>query len=256
MKHLIALLILLVASNITAQEKPQWHAVYQYKKIVNEKEKARRDSLVKAQPAMAEMIKKLYKRFDNRTFSMDFTREESLFKEEKKLDNPGKNTRFIGIRDKKLYKNIRKKIYLDKRPSMDEVFIISDSLPEYKWKITNESKTIGKYTVIKAEAVEPKDSTKKIIAWFSPEIPVQNGPAKYWGLPGLIMEITNGKDLYLLKEIVINPQKKVKILPPADGKIVDEKTYKEATEKMREEMRKRYKNHRGSKDSRSIEIRM
>jgi len=198
----------------------------------------------------------LYKKFDNRTFIMDFTREESLYKEEMKLDNPGKNTRFIGMKDKKLYKNLKKGTYLYKRPMIDEVFIVSDSLPGYKWKISNESKTIGQYTVIKAEAVEPEDSTKKITAWFSPEIPVQNGPDKYWGLPGLIMEISNGKDLYLLKEIVINPQKKVKIVPPSGGKIVDEKTYKEETKKMREELRKRYKNRRGNKNSHTIEIKM
>jgi len=256
MKNLILLLALLVASSVLAQNKMQWHAVYRYKQILSEKDKARRDSLMKAQPAMAEVIKKVYKRIGNRTYTMDFSRNESVFKEEKKLESPGNNTMITGIRDRKLYKNIQEKTYLYKRPAMDEVFIISDSLPVYKWKITNESKQIGNYTVIKAETQEPTDSEKKITAWFTPEIPVQNGPKKYWGLPGLIMEVSNGKDVYLCTQIVVNPKDKFEITKPKDGKIVDEETYKNEMKKMREKLRKRYKNRRGDKNTETIRIRL
>jgi len=256
MKKLILILTLLVASSVLAQNEMQWHAVYQYKQILSEKDKARRDSLIKAQPAMAEVIKKVYKRFDNRTYTMDFNRNESIFMEEKKLESPGKNTMITGIRDRKLYKNIQEKTYLYKRPSMDEVYIISDSLPKYKWKVSNESKQIGKYLVVKAEASDPANPKKKITAWFTPEIPVQNGPKKYWGLPGLMMEVSDGKDIYLCTQIVVNPKDKVKITKPEDGKIVDEETYKKEMKNMREKLRKRYKNRRGDKNSKTIHIRM
>jgi GLPGLI family protein len=32
-----------------------------------------------------------------------------------------------------------------------------------------------------------------ITAWYTPEIPVSQGPEGYWGLPGLILEVNDGK---------------------------------------------------------------
>jgi GLPGLI family protein len=49
----------------------------------------------------------------------------------------------------------------------------------------------------------PKDVT--ITAWYTPEIPVNQGPENYWGLPGLILEINDGKTVILCSKIVLNP---------------------------------------------------
>jgi GLPGLI family protein len=43
----------------------------------------------------------------------------------------------------------------------------------------------------------PKDVT--ITAWYTPEIPNQ-GPENYWGLPGLILEINDGKTVILCRK--------------------------------------------------------
>lgn len=53
------------------------------------------------------------------------------------------------------------------------------------WEITDESKTILGYDCTKAET---HYKGRKWIAWFSPDIPVQEGPWKLCGLPGLILE--------------------------------------------------------------------
>jgi GLPGLI family protein len=53
----------------------------------------------------------------------------------------------------------------------------------------------------------PKDVT--ITAWYTPEIPVNQGPENYWGLPGLILEINDSKTVILCSKIVLNQRKNV-----------------------------------------------
>lgn len=50
-------------------------------------------------------------------------------------------------------------------------------------------------------------------AWYTPEIPVNQGPENYWGLPGLILEINDGTTTILCSKIVLNAKEKVEIKP-------------------------------------------
>ena len=250
MKKLLLIIILsMLVKPVMAQ---QWHTVYQYKRILSEKEKQLRDSSLKNQPQMAEMLKRVYKRIDNREYIMNFNKTASVFKEKPKLDKPGKYSFGGSVRDRLLYKDLKNGTFKEKRPSMQQVFLISDSLPKYDWQLTNESKQIGKYTAIKAEAnikeknSKGKEENKKIVAWFTPEIPVGAGPQKFWGLPGLILELNNnGKEVYLLKEIVYNPKDGLAIKAPEKGKKVDQKTFEKERKELMEKMEKMYKNRRG-----------
>lgn len=54
-----------------------------------------------------------------------------------------------------------------------------------EWEITDESKEIIGYQCFKATS---DYRGRKWTAWFSPEIPLQDGPWKLCGLPGLILE--------------------------------------------------------------------
>jgi len=54
------------------------------------------------------------------------------------------------------------------------------------WKILPDKDKIGIWAVQKAET---DFAGKKWIAWFSTEIPIQDGPYKFYGLPGLIVKI-------------------------------------------------------------------
>jgi predicted GIY-YIG superfamily endonuclease len=47
-----------------------------------------------------------------------------------------------------------------------------------------------------------------ITAWYTPEIPINQGPENYWGLPGLILEVTDGKTVILCSKLVLNTKEK------------------------------------------------
>lgn len=81
----------------------------------------------------------------------------------------------------------------------------------------------------------PKEIT--IIAWYSPEIPINQGPESYWGLPGLILEINDGTTTILCSKIVLNAKEKVEIKAPTKGKEISQKEYDETVIKKMKEFR-------------------
>lgn len=84
----------------------------------------------------------------------------------------------------------------------------------------------------------PKEIT--ITAWYAPEIPVSQGPENYWGLPGLILEVSDGKTTVLCSKVVLNPKEKAEIKAPAKGKKVTQAEFDETVLKKVEEMRQMY----------------
>ena len=48
-----------------------------------------------------------------------------------------------------------------------------------------------------------------VTAWYTLDIPVSHGPGDYWGLPGLILEISDDNTQILCTKIVMNPKEKV-----------------------------------------------
>lgn len=81
----------------------------------------------------------------------------------------------------------------------------------------------------------PKEIT--VTAWYTPEIPVNQGPEGYWGLPGLILEVNDGKTIILCSKVVLNPKDKADIKAPTNGKEISQKDYDETITKKMEEFR-------------------
>jgi len=85
-------------------------------------------------------------------------------------------------------------------PDMKEQYVdrISKNLFAYEetikfdWKILSDKEKIGEYNTQKATT---EFGGRKWTAWFSTDIPFQDGPYKFYGLPGLIVKIEDeGKD--------------------------------------------------------------
>ncbi|WP_394991324.1 GLPGLI family protein [Emticicia sp.] len=78
-----------------------------------------------------------------------------------------------------------KKNLLAREKVVGKSFIYEESLPAIKWKLSNESKLIGKFKCQKATTTF---RGRNYVAWFTTEIPISMGPWKLNGLPGLILE--------------------------------------------------------------------
>ena len=172
------------------------------------------------------------------------------------------------------YKNVKEKNYTVNKEFMGKEFLVKDSLPSLKWKMESETRVIGGYTCYKATAIKeasksdfrnlrPKDDDKKpvtdtktedkekktnfmegmdmpkeitITAWYTPEIPVNQGPETYWGLPGLILEVNDGKTIILCSKVVMNTKEKAEIKAPTNGKEISQKDYDETVIKKMKEL--------------------
>jgi GLPGLI family protein len=176
------------------------------------------------------------------------------------------------------YKNVKEKTYTVDKEFMGKEFLVKDSLPTLTWRMEAETRVIGGYNCFKATAVrpvsqsdfrnyrpkkqdEPKEGEGKkeekekktnfmddfdmpkeiaITAWYTPEIPVNQGPESYWGLPGLILEVNDGKTTILCSKVVLNANEKVEIKAATNGKVISQKEYDETVVKKMEEMRQMY----------------
>lgn len=65
--------------------------------------------------------------------------------------------------------------------------------PKFDWKVFNEKSKVGDYKVQKATT---KFGGRNWTAWFDADIPFQDGPYKFSGLPGLIVKIEDDAKNY------------------------------------------------------------
>src|SRR5690606_24946090 len=101
---------------------------------------------------------------------------------------------------------------------------------DLKWELIDEQKKIGNYVCYKANSEMVIKNTqgnfhRKVVAWYCPDIPVDYGPSRFGGLPGLILEVDDGEMHY--KAMNIQFRNKIKIPKARMQKItlVSEKEY-------------------------------
>lgn len=232
---------------------------------------------VKGDDAMSKQLTEALKRQSQRTYILYFNTTESMYKQEAELktsmdDIAGVTVDVLGgSQQQELYKNVAKGTFRSKRDFMGKTFSIVDTLPKPKWELLPDKKTIGNYTCYKATMqtvrtinkpnpetykFEPVVDTLVTTVWYTPEIAVSNGPQKFFGLPGLILEVQQGKSRIACTEIVLNTDEKVVIEAPRGGQKVSQKEFDNIKEKKMEEMTKRFKNNREGDGKGGISIRI
>lgn len=76
----------------------------------------------------------------------------------------------------------------------------SEPIPTQKWKISDQTMTIVGYLCQKATCTF---RGRDYIAWFATDIPINNGPWKFGGLPGLILKVYDNKKEYVFECVKI-----------------------------------------------------
>lgn len=244
--------------------------------------------------ARRQEIMERMKKAMEKTYELTFDRSASIYVEEEKLEAPSVNQGGGGRRfgmfsasGGTYYKNIQEQTYTNQVETFGKKFLIKDSLQQFNWQLTSETKKIGNYTCYKATAVKSIDTAsidnlrsmlrpprrngaqsenpekeqdtvknnsllsrieapkeQLITAWFTPDIPVGQGPGSYWGLPGLILEVNDGRTAILCSKIVLNPEEEIEIEEPKRGKEVSQAEYNKIMAEKIKEMSESFRNGR------------
>ncbi len=165
------------------------------------------------------------------------------------------------------YTDIAKQTQFEERAFFEKEFLIVDSLKQYKWKLSEETKTIAKQLCKKATTmitapqmtmrmsvrmnrggdnnadtaaaapVKPKET--ELVVWYAENIPVSIGPDNYSGLPGVIMEVDvdNGASLTTAVEVSTKYPKK-ELVQPTKGEKMTRAQFQENMQKLIQDMQK------------------
>jgi GLPGLI family protein len=290
-KNLVALILLSFFTTAFAQQDFQGKAYYMSKTTMDLDQWGGREMT----PEQKKRIEERMKSFLEKEYILTFNKQESIYKEDEKLEAPGSgrgwgsfSSSFTGGPK---YKNVKSKELLQDQEFFGKQFLIKDELKSLEWTMGTETKQIGQYTCFKATAVKTvdefdwrsmrrrrdgdndkkegekkNDSIKKkdddpmseievpktieVVAWYTPQVPINQGPDDYWGLPGLILEINADRTTILCTKIVMNPEEKEEIEKPNKGEEVTKAEYNDIITKKMQEMREMYGGRRGGRGGR------
>lgn len=127
--------------------------------------------------------------------------------------------------------------------SYDKSYFVNFNVTS-NWNISTENKMINGNLCYKAttlKVVQSKDKARSfpVTAWFCPKIPFPFGPKNYGDLPGLILELSEGRITFLATKLEFNKKIENEIIPNfKNSKIYTEEEFKilarENTKKVQE----------------------
>ena len=279
--NILSRLIILILSSTFSLFAQDFQGVATYK--TQRKLDIKIDSAQVGGGEMQKQIMDMLKKEFQKTYILTFDKNTSIYKEDEALAPPAAGGGMVFISSAggsgTLFKNIKDQLFTNQQETFGKQFIIKDQLQPIEWELHGETKNIGDYTCYKAtyskqiEASsvmtfsssddEDKDEDSKVssemktitvTAWYTPQIPVSNGPESYQGLPGLILEINDGDLTILCSKITINPDKKIEVSEPKKGKQVSQMEYYEIMKKKMKEMSEQ--NNRRDSGENSFQIRI
>ncbi|OEK07004.1 GLPGLI family protein [Roseivirga misakiensis] len=184
---------------------------------------------------MKQQIAAMMKARAQKTFILYFNGEEANWIDSKNPD------------EKRKYRDLAKGLFIEESAILNSNYLVKGELSSGEWQLSDETKQIGPYLAKKATAIrtwqrvvkkgqqsEIVSDAREVVAWYTEEIPIKHGPDHYWGLPGLVLTLDDGKMKYECVTVNIEPEEAVKITIPTIGKKVSREEYKKIQEEQRD----------------------
>lgn len=169
MRHLIFVITAFLSFITSAQSSYSLRVDYEYQVIP------------RTSPFNIQYGSKLIASENESLYEIDLKREDSTLT----IMSPAGSYRMIKPKSNSFYyKNFKTNVLINKERVLTKKFVVVDNLDIFNWEIKSERKTILGYKCQKATThFRGYDYT----VYFAPEIPVNDGPWKMNGLPGLIL---------------------------------------------------------------------
>lgn len=217
----IYLLILLLGSgyNVKAQTQFITAGKIEFEKRTNQ------HSLLEDESMWDEMMKKNLPKFAVTYFDLYFDEEKSLYKTGRDPDNRMIHWGLSYISNT-VYKDLKHETFVNQKNIFGSDFLISDSIQQIEWKITNEPRTIAGFECRKA--VGRIFDSIVVIAFYTDEILPSSGPESFGGLPGMILglAIPRMHTTWYATKLEVREITPKEIVIPKSGKKFNEKQFK------------------------------
>ncbi|GGB03710.1 GLPGLI family protein [Puia dinghuensis] len=127
--------------------------------------------------------------------------------------------------DGAFYRNYSSGRLLEETILADKKYIITDTIPQQPWKLSDDTTTILNHLCKKATLTTPRG--EKVVAWYTSDIPLPIGPDQFSGLPGAILQanIDEGSILISAKEIRSNVDNR-ELKAPSGGHLISRADYR------------------------------
>lgn len=164
-------------------------------------------------------MKKTFPKMVSELYYFDFNENKTVYK----LAKENTDTKYMWGRKPSetdvTVKDIKNNQISLQRDIFEQTYLIKDSMQNYEWKITNETRTIAGFECRKA--VTKICDSVYIVAFYTDEITVSSGPESFGGLPGMILGLAVPRlqttwfatkvDLKEPTELMLSPKQKGKV---------------------------------------------
>ena len=190
-----------------------------------------------------EFERKLARMANNVLYELSFTNSTSRFRIVESMNSDENKLVTQNIFDSgEYYIDSHTNIIQNRKTLENKKYIIN--LEPLCWTILNESRVVNGYECIKAISSQifyserkGVNQTQEIVAWFTPEIPVSLGPKQFYGLPGLVVEVTGEGATYTLEKLIMKNDS-VKITPFTKGEEVSIEEFQRIQKRLRNSFKK------------------
>jgi len=191
-------------------------------------------------------MKEMIPQFRTSQYELCYTQEASKYKAKPQAEEDmvethgggggGQFRMRMNAPKREVYKNLAEDKAVDEREFMTKMFLIKGKASPFAWKIADGQKKIMDFMCMQALY---QDSTANYVVWFTPQIPVSNGPAEFGGLPGMIMQvdINDGERTITAVEVNAEEVDPELLKEPTKGKEVTQEEFREIMHEKMKEMR-------------------